>query len=47
MITEGSLKKIHNLEDNTNPESKVDNLEAVKPSSQYDNSEPGGFFALP
>lgn len=44
VITEGNLKKIHNLGDNTNPENKVNNLEAVKPSSQYDNSEPGEFF---
>lgn len=44
VITEGNLKKNHNLEDNTNPENKVDNLEAVKPSPQYDNSEPGEFL---
>lgn len=47
VITEANLKKIHNLEDNTTPENKVDNLEAVKPSSQYDNSDPGECFALP
>lgn len=41
VITEGNLKKIRNLEDNTTPENKVNHLEAVKPSSQYDNSEPG------
>lgn len=44
VITESNLKKIHNLEDNTTPENKVDNLEAVKPSSQCDNSEPGEFL---
>lgn len=44
VITEGNLKKIHNPEDNTTPENKVDNLKAVKPSPQYDNSEPGGFL---
>lgn len=44
VITEANLKKIHSLEDNTTPENKVDNLEAVKPSSQYANSEPGEFF---
>lgn len=47
VITEGNQKKIHNVEDNTNPENKVDNLEGVKPSSQNDsNSEPGEFLLL-
>lgn len=44
VITESNLKRIHNLEDNTTPENKVDNLEAVKPSSEYKNSEPGEFL---